>query len=305
MKKSLIALAVLVASGAAMAQSSVTVYGVADMWLGKVKDESAKVGSGGVSTSRLGFKGSEDLGGGLSATFQFEQKLDLTSGATNAKTFDRQANLGLKGNFGTMKLGRNWNAMDDVFGAANSGVDSALSANAVWQNSYEGAADAQIYYATPEMGGFSAALSTQLSGNAGDNKLTAFNVAYANGPIAAALGYEKQGSNGQKGTVLNGSYDLGAAKLLASYYTTKDTDGTAGKKVNSYQLGVDVPMGAVTLSAGYASSKVKGASDSANGFGVAASYGLSKRTSVYAGVRAENEAAGNKDFYAMGLRHAF
>lgn len=306
MKKSLIALAVLAASGAAMAQSSVTVYGVADIWVGKVKDQSATVGSGGLASSRLGFKGSEDLGGGLAATFNFEQKLNLVNGATNANTFDRQANVGLNGGFGTLTIGRNWNAMDDVFGASNSGFDSALSANAIWLNGYVGAADAQIKYATPSFGGFSAAVSTQLSGNAPTGKLTAFNLAYNQGPVGVNFGYEKE--NGvQKGMMLNGSYDLGAAKLLASYYTTKDDAGN--NKVNSYQLGADVPLGgAVTLSVGYANSKPSGG-EADTGFGVAVGYSLSKRTTVYGGVRAESRKASNGqadgDFYAVGLKHSF
>ena len=310
MKKTLVALAVLAASGAAMAQSSVTLYGIADIWVGKVKGSSAEMGSGGVSTSRLGFKGSEDLGGGLTANFTFEQKLDLTNGATNARTFDRQANVGLSGGFGTIKLGRNWNPMDDIFGASNSGFDSALSANAIWLNGYNGAADAQLYYATPEFAGFTAAVSTQLKGNAAAGKLSAFNIAYATGPVAVALGYEKDEANGdQKGTMLNGSYDLGMAKLLASYYNTKNTNGVAGAKVNSYQLGADIPLGsALTLSVGYANSKPSGG-QSDSGYGIAASYSLSKRTSVYGGVRQESRKASNGtadgDFYAVGVRHAF
>jgi len=305
MKKSLIALAVLAASGAAMAQSSVTLYGIADIYVAKVKGQSAAAGSGGVNTSRLGFKGSEDLGGGLSAIFQFEQKLSLGDGSTNDKLFDRQATVGLAGGFGTLKLGRNWNAMDDVFGASNSGFDSALSANAVWQNSYTGAADAQLYYATPEFAGVSGAVSTQLTGNvpAGAKRISAGHVKYAGGPVAVALGYETN-EVGQKGTMLNGSYDLGAAKLLASYYTTK-ADG--GGKTNSYQLGADVPLGAVTLSVGYASSKVDGDSESNSAFGVAAAYSLSKRTMVYTGFRAEDRKAtgGDADIFAVGLNHKF
>ncbi len=310
MKKSLIALAVLAASGAAMAQSSVTLYGIADIWVGKVKGQSAEVGSGGLSTSRLGFKGSEDLGGGLKANFTFEQKLDLTNGATNANTFDRQANVGFSGGFGTVKLGRGWNAMDDVFGLSNSGFDSALSANAIWLNSYNGAADAQLYYATPEFAGFTAAVSTQLKGNAAGGKLSAFNVAYANGPVAVALGYEKDEANGdQKGTMINGSYDLGMAKLLASYYTTKNTGGVAGAKVNSYQIGADIPVSsALTVSVGYASSKPSGG-DSDSGFGIAAGYSLSKRTMVYGGLRQESRETSNGkadgDFFAVGVRHTF
>jgi predicted porin len=322
MKKTLVALAVLAASGAAMAQSSVTLYGIADVYVGKTKGSSVAMGSGGVSTSRLGFKGSEDLGGGLTAIFTFEQAIDLTNGSTRfdpptlatttgvSRTFDRQANVGFTGGFGTVKLGRNWNAMDDVFGVANSGFDSVLSANRAWLNTYNGAADAQLYYATPEFAGFTAAVSTQLKGNAAGGKLSAFNVAYANGPVAVALGYEKDEANGdQKGTLLNGSYDLGMAKLLASYYTTDNTGGVAGAEVNSYQIGADVPLSsALVLSVGYASSKPKdGQSDS--GFGVAASYSLSKRTSIYGGVRAESRKSANGkadgDFYALGVRHAF
>jgi len=281
---------------------------VADLWVGKVNKDDIKMGDDGLAGSRLGFKGTEDLGGGLKAGFQFEQGLDLTNGATEAKTFARQANVSLSGGFGTVKLGRSGNAMDDVFGAGNSGFDSALSANAAWQNSYTGAADAQLYYATPEFAGFTAAVSTQLKGNvtAPNNKISAFNVAYANGPIAAALGYEKN-ENGQKGTIINGSYDLGVAKLKASYYTTKDTGGTVGDKVNSYQLGADVPLsGVLTLSVGYASSKLDGgARDS--GFGVAAGYSLSKRTTVYGGFRAASikSSTTDKDLVAVGINHTF
>ena len=118
MKKTLIALAVLAASGAVMAQSSVTLYGIADIVVHKDKGESARMTSGGVSTSRWGIKGSEDLGGGLNATFQFEQGIDLTTGAlkNSDAPFDRQANVGLNGGFGTLKFGKVWNPYDDVAG---------------------------------------------------------------------------------------------------------------------------------------------------------------------------------------------
>ncbi len=92
------------------------------------------------------------------------------------------------------------------------------------------------------------------------------------------------------------------AKLLGSYYTTKVT-GVSGK-INSYQLGADVPMGAaLTLSVGYASSKATGGK-SASGVGLAAAYNLSKRTMLYGGLRAANDVAGN-DFWAVGVNHKF
>lgn len=301
MKKSLIALAALAFVGAASAQSSVTLYGIADIWVGKPEGKKVQAGSGGVNTSRWGLKGSEDLGGGLKATFQFESGFSMANGALNGNLFGRQANVGFEGGFGTLKLGQNWNALDDIFGAANSGFDSALSANGVWKNSYNGAAAAQIYYATPELSGFSGAFSTQLSGNT-PNRLSAFHVKYANGPIYAGLGYEDDKASKQKGTLINGSYDLGMAKLLASYYTSKVT-GVAGK-INSYQLGADVPVGpALTVSVGYASSKASGGK-SATGVGLAAAYTLSKRTMIYGGLRAANKEAGN-DLWAIGVNHKF
>ena len=191
-----------------------------------------------------------------------------------------------------------------MFGAANSGFDSALSANAVWQNGYTGAAAAQLYYASPEIAGFSGAVSTQLNGNSanGNTKISAFNVKYSGGPVYVGLGYESDKGLGRKGTMLNGSYDLGVAKLLASYYTTKAFGATP--KVNSYQIGADIPMGAaLTLSVGYASSKANGGATS-RGYGLAAAYALSKRTTVYGGVRQTNSVAGN-DIWAAGVNHKF
>lgn len=314
MKKSLIALAALAFVGAAAAQSSVTLYGIADIYVGDSDAVGSKVaaGSGGVAASRWGIKGSEDLGGGLKANFNFEQGVNLGNGATTAG-FTRQANVGFSGDFGTLKIGKSWNAMDDVYGASNSGFDSALSANAgnVWLNSYAGEAAAQLHYTTPTVAGFTAAVSTQLNGNvatgnAAGGKTTAFNVTYAAGPVAAAVAYEDNKNTtlaaAQKGTMFNGSYDLGVAKLLGSYYTTKPAGG--GAKTNSYQLGADIPVSApLTVSVGFASSKVSGTGTTSRAFGVTGAYALSKRTTAYAGIRAANQVG--KDLWAVGVNHKF
>jgi predicted porin len=88
MKKSLVALAVLAASGAAMAQSSVTLYGIADLWFGTANTDNGTTSlsqtlleSGGVNGSRWGLKGSEDLGGGLKANFDLQQGIRLDDGS--------------------------------------------------------------------------------------------------------------------------------------------------------------------------------------------------------------------------------
>lgn len=325
MKKSLIALAVLAASGAAMAQSSVTLYGLADVWVGSQKGDSdalsvgdksvTKMGSGGLNGSRIGFKGTEDLGGGLKAVFKLEQGVNLTNGA--AAGFNRQSYVGLAGGFGEVTFGNTWTAMDDVIGASNSGFDSALSAsqNVLAANAvYASNPGSTIKYVSPSFSGFSGGFSYSMDGDATVKADVAdFSVSYANGPIAANFAYQVQGdvagSDDLKITALNGSYDLGVVKLLASYGQTKIVD----LKTNDFQVGVDVPVtAALTLSAGYAQSKDNAAlgDGKRTGFGIAAGYSLSKRTTAYAGFRTSQwKVEGTKidedRLIAVGLRHTF
>ncbi|MFZ3141113.1 porin [Polaromonas sp.] len=134
MKKSLIAVAVLAASGAAMAQSSVTLYGIVDAWIGSKQTNGVTVvngnqlattelrqtgvNSGGLSSSRWGLKGSEDLGGGLKAIFALESGINVDTGESSdsKRLFDRQAFVGLTSGFGTVSLGRQNGAYESVRG---------------------------------------------------------------------------------------------------------------------------------------------------------------------------------------------
>ncbi len=337
MKKSLIALAVLAASGAAMAQSSVTVYGIADIWFGSSKTSGVfhsgpvnqdgvrqtVLQSGGVSGSRFGFKGTEDLGGGLKANFLLEQGFSLDTGDASASTkaFNRQAYVGLSGGFGEVKLGNVFTAYDDISGATTSAFDSALSAtnNVFASNGYSSNPNNNIYYATPSFGGFSGAVSYGLGENKNATQSASNNVSfhakYENGPVYAGVAYQREKAVGgatDKFTRINGSYDFGAAKLLASYGNKKED---TGEKTNEYHIGVDVPLGgALTLSGGYATSKTKlaGVTDSKrSGYGVALAYGLSKRTTVYTGIHSSKskDSVGAEDgkatIYAVGLKHTF
>lgn len=334
MKKSLIALAVLAASGAAMAQSSVTVYGIADIWFGSSKSlgepRQTVLESGGVSGSRFGFKGTEDLGGGLKANFLLEQGFTLDDGKAkdSSKAFNRQAYVGLSGGFGEVKFGNVYTAYDDISGATNGAFDSVLSANqqVFRSTSYNSNPGNNIYYATPSFGGFSGAVSYGLGENK-TNTESASNVVslhgkYENGPIYVGAAYQRQKPVGTGDALkygrINGSYDFGVAKLLASYGKTNsnaDGDVILGK-TNEYLIGVDVPLGgALTLSADYATSKTKsvvvGNRSKRSGYGVALAYGLSKRTTVYTGFHSateKNDAGVKTDkttAYAVGLKHTF
>jgi predicted porin len=345
MKKNLIALAVLAASGVASAQSSVTIYGLVDAYVGtsRVKlsapgiattsNRQNVVDSGGFNTSRFGLKGSEDLGGGLKANFVLEAGFDVSTGAANNYTnpftgttssaiFGRQSWVGLSGGFGEVRIGKMWTPYDEVKGSGAAAFDANIFAPAtgVWvSNNYQDRPGNALYYTTPNVSGFSAAAMYSFGENKtaaqSAGKIASFNVQYAGGPIAAALAYQTEKEGGAlsanptaKFTQLNGSYDFGPAKLLAAYGQVKESTD----KAREYQIGVDVPVGAITLSGGVARSKVTfgaGGEVKSTGVGLAAKYDLSKRTFLYTGLQmAKNELGRSEtktDTFAVGVQHKF
>ena len=361
MKKNIVALAVLAASaasGIASAQSTVTLYGLADVYVGSTTTKQSPNGaastslrqtvidSGGFNGSRFGLRGSEDLGGGLKANFVLEGGYDVSTGAANAyvspynfvapttanpnglvrsnATFGRNAWVGVSGGFGEIKLGNMWTPYDEVKGSGAAAFDANIfaPANNVWaSNGYQANPGNAIYYSTPTISGFSAAGMVSF----GENKtatinaggIGSMNVQFASGPVAVAFAYqiEKQGGstatepNKVKFTQLNGSYNLGMAKLLAAYGNVK----VASDKVNEFQIGVDVPLGSVlTVSAGFASSKTKpsiGSNTKRTGFGLAAKYDISKRTFLYTGLQLAKEkddtGEAKINTFAAGVQHKF
>ena len=330
MKKSLIALAVMAAAGAASAQSSVQLYGIADVWVGGTKATGTKavtkVESGGVSGSRWGLKGSEDLGGGLKAIFTLEQGFALDTGVA-ASGFNREASVGVAGNFGEVKLGKVWTAYDDVQNASNPVFDSALtpSAAAFASTAYKANPANGVKYTSPSYAGFTGIASYAFGEDKGAAGLvatgkasstTALAVQYANGPLAAAAAFqqEKPENDGKSTdfTNLNASYNLGVV-TLKGVYAQREVDN--GSKDQEYQIGVDYPLASnLILSAGYAYSENENAaglkqSDN-SGLGLAAAYLLSKRTTAYAGVRSTklDYVVGTDvttNVYAVGVKHAF
>lgn len=338
MKKSLIALAVLAASGAAMAQSSVTLYGIADAFVGSTKTEVNSVGqrqtavnTSGVNGSRWGLKGSEDLGGGMKALFVLESGFSLDTGASaqNGTLFSRQAFVGLESGFGTVSLGRQYSAYDVLQGATNHNYDAftfsargAVSANGI--KDYTNRIDNSIAYTSPSFSGFSGAVvygfgenkntPTNLNGDATDS--ASVHIKYANGPVLVGYAYQEDKlaavagvQDKNKYNLVGGSYDFGVAKLTASYNTAKNNT----LKDKEGQIGVSVPFGAAAISAGYARSKTEGlgAERTGKGYSILGTYDLSKRTRLYAGaqntkahilnVAAETEIT----TYGLGVRHSF
>lgn len=232
MKKSLIALAVMAASGAAMAQSSVSVYGIADIWVGSVKQEfngeserNSKVDSGGVNTSRIGFKGTEDLGGGLKANFLIETSIGMDEpGGT--KLGDRNAYVGLSGGFGEVQLGRTWSSYDDIRSSANDNFNANVAASFNTWVGYNDKFSNSIKYITPEFAGFSGSLTysfgeDKTNENSASDQLS-LGVQYANGPLFVGFAHQTQKQRGAKGVFSAASSGALNGAVLAFYDIDND-----------------------------------------------------------------------------------
>ncbi|MGE4051117.1 MAG: porin [Piscinibacter sp.] len=352
MKKSLLALAVLGAfAGTAAAQSSVTIYGVLDMSIAKRNDCSPCAVNPGApgsdawtmqqsTTSRLGFRGNEDLGGGLSAQFQIEHRFNPDTGAQNQTPFwnGRSYVQLTSASAGSVYLGREYTPAfwielkSDPFG--NDGVgqtgvginwagymtpDAASGVTTVPQAAWPGGGSARssntIGYKTPNMGGLTANVAVSLAETTNQGRGLGFNAEYAAGPIYAGLGYEKitDGSADGNGVVnLAFHYNLGFIKPMI--YFAKADVGTQSNKV--VLLSASAPLGNGVVKFGVSRLTLDlpstAAEDTHTKLGLGYNYNLSKRTNLYfdlgsatgvangAGVKGERSTA-----YAVGVRHTF
>ena len=316
MKKSLIALAVLGLSGAAMAQSSVTLYGVADAGIGKIEagsglaaplnDASDKTEfiSGSMmnnGTSRLGVRGVEDLGGGLKAGFQFETGLDLDNGGSSSAFWSRQANIWLGGNWGTVKLGRQFTPSyltTSTFELTGTALYSALA------NTYNFAgigrrANSAFAYMTPSFGGFTGALAYVTKNDSGGDKDSwDVGLTYNNGPIGAGLSVNKI-ANSKTNYQVGGKYNFGNFAVAASY---NEASNQAELVRRGYGLGVGFNVGAFGLVVDLTrDTKNEWTGKKYTNGVVEAKYALSKRTFVY-GAFLRLDSTNN---YGIGVRHNF
>ena len=338
MKKSLIALAVLAASGAAMAQSSVTMFGIVDVGVGHVSATNSVSGvtQSGNSSSRLGFRGVEDLGGGLKAGFWLEGAVspDVGTGAGGGASgpgfeFKRRSTVSLAGNFGEVRLGRELTAgyskpsSYDVFGQVGLASFQGWSVTRVSNG---------VSYNTPgNLGGFFGTAHYGFGEVAGNNSAGSyFGLAggYENGPLSVSLAGDQlksttAGASALKTFSVGASYDLGMVKPAFIYHTEK----TGAVKNNSLMLAVSAPVGPGRLIGSYARYDLKNSSNDSSALAVGYVYNLSKRTAVYgtyahmnnknAAARNLNGVSGsfnsnvtvgageNVDGYQVGIRHSF
>jgi len=323
MQKKLIALAVAgaaagFASAPALAQSSVTVYGVIDQALTSQNQSSGStvtslLGSG-YTTERLGFKGSEDMGNGLKANFMLETGFNSSRGTADAAFWQRTSTVGLSAeSWGAVNFGRQYTplfsiqAQNDLFRVAGIGSIYSLTNVGVTR------ASNSIRYDSPSMSGFSVAAMYAVgdtsaatdgihAGGTADSSTGAagvpmnlgrdagFNVKYGNGPLALGLGYDKlylvapiaTFYDAQKTWNFTGSYDFKVVAVQAGYQESKIDNNVADNSV--WNVGATVPVfGADSVKLQYSDRHDK-LTDNADSKLTSVGYvhPMSKRTTLYA-----------------------
>lgn len=294
MKRHLIVAAISVlATGAALAQSSVTVFGRLNTTVEEQKNIKVD-GSQSVmenNASRLGFKGTEDLGGGLKADFYLEHRFNSDDGRTTGSVFwAGDSYVGLSGGFGNIRLGRltsaAYYATADYISMHNH--DTGTSEDKLY--TYVGRNANTVAYTTPSFGGFTVEGSVS-AGEGSENKV--FGLA-ANGTLAGiqlGAGYEKNDINKDEQFAIRGLYEIGAL-TLGAYYQRSDDQSTVYNIRGQKGLG---SRDAFRVSGMY----TVGASEFHGNFGMANdwnnlnntdatqwtigyNYNLSKRTKLYA-----------------------
>lgn len=336
--KSLLALACLAAlCGNAHAQSSVTLYGLVDVSAGSFQTagnaKTKAVENGKMTTSYIGFRGIEDLGGGLSAKFTLESFLRADVGASGRSATDpfwaRTASVGLAhAQVGTLTLGRNtttmfvsslgYNPFGDSFGFSptirqyfTDAARGGLYGDSGWSNS--------AMYVSPTWSGLSVtatvAAGEGAAGATGKNWSTGLKYAVGgfssmlvfqevkNGVASIPAGFEKQ--RAAQGNV---SYDFKVAKLFGQYGKVK-TDATADIDTSIFQVGTSVPVGpgAFLLSYGESKSEIgTAAATKRKTTSLGYDYKPSKRTDLYLVYMNDKLTAKNDgNTVAVGMRTRF
>lgn len=314
MKKSLFALSLLSAPGITLAQSSVTLFGILDVGMAHVSGSEGSVTgmtSSGRNFSRLGFRGREDLGGGLAASFHLEGQIQVNGGAASAPfNFARRSTVSLSNQFGELRLGRDfaptwWNT--NVFDPGGDGVGgSMLSAQlsgapgAIHGGLFARNSNAISYFLPPNIGGVYGQVQhafgeSPQSGAGNYNGLRLgynagkWNVSIATGQHATAT---ETGVGRLASTNLGGFYNFDVAKLSFILAQEKATSAAITTKQLGWLLGVTVPIGAGEVRAAYSSYDRKRSADDYRKLMLGYGYNLSKRTELY-GTYARVDNQGN------------
>lgn len=322
MKSRLLALAVAApVFCAAHAQTNVTIYGVADAGFARTDTGTTEpvwgVNSGQQSGSRVGFRGTEDLGGGYSAFFVLENGYLMDTGASlGGLLFGRQAFLGLKTQAGSIKLGRqytpiyNAHVVVDPFGTNLAGnIGNVFNAygfrmdNTVNYSHIVGPVSGEIAYGFGEQAG-SLSAASQFGGS----------VQYTQGPLQAVVSYHRaKPVTGTGDTVFAGGvYDARVVKahFALAQNEAENAAGATNLKSREYLLGATVPVGAagtVLASWIHRDDRLAGGTTGLDQYAVGYLHSLSKRTNLYTSWSriSADRAALDASRFNFGVRHRF
>ncbi|MDR2332012.1 MAG: porin [Burkholderiaceae bacterium] len=332
-KTTRVAICAALAAGAtaACAQSTVTVFGIIDANVSHLRSSGNGsvniLGTDGNQSSRIGFRGTEDLGGGLKAGFWLEGALNPdngTGGSTNANnqpsgasnsgglTFGRRATLSLaSSHWGEVRLGR-----DFVPGFRNLASFSPFGTNGVGSSSFlfypvQGAARVthvrasnSVAYFLPKMGGVYGQAMYAFGENSAsgptknDGRVMGVRIGYRSGPVDVAVATthtDISSLNDLRQTNIGGSYDFGVAELMVLWNQNK----VGSTSTKTALVGARVPLGQGHIRAAYSRVNASGVANDAQHLAIGYVYDLSKRTALYGHVaRIDNK--GNGTNYNLG-----
>ena len=328
MKKTLLAL--LISAGAsvtAMAQTNVTVYGILDVNVSSSKADgtgaNTAMSENSLATSRLGFRGTEDLGNGLKAEFQLESKLSPSTGVAGSGTtatassqlFNREAWVGLSSaTLGSIRLGTT-----DTSNAGNIETLVSQAGNLALATPLGNDKTKVIRYTTPTFAGFSAEVGysnpdSTTTAEVTTNSIKSGFVKYEAGKLGAYVGVEQKqidGTHTQEHKIVGAKYNFGVARIGA-YYGVKD--GATLATADTGEVTQTRVSAAVPLSQGYTAHAVyfkdgtgTQASTDNDGYKLAVTKSFSKRTTGYVAYVATDYVATTADnkTYVVGLVHSF
>lgn len=305
-----IALAICCAAGVTHAQSSVTIYGKIDATMARYIDSDSMEMRNGQGT-RLGFIGTEDLGGGLSTFFKLEHRLNIDTGApTNAQHFFQHSYVGIAGTFGKFWMGRDFTPayLDTMVAADPWGNATAANFTTINTGGISPVRSDDMVNYQFSSGLIAATASVSLDKNSPPlapypNRPVSLSVVYSDGPIRAAYGYENPGADRDYWHTVTASYAFGKASVRAFYGTGKHASGADRR---STMIAGVVPVGAVGqmfLGYGYLRDANLGTMQSRIGAGYY--HYLSQRTSLYTNIAYDHKAPIHRVGLDVGLRTHF
>jgi predicted porin len=279
----------------AVAQTNVTVYGVLDAAVssqdtGGPEGRNTVLNSGNQSSSRIGFRGTEDLGNGLKALFNLEAGASIDTGNADSALFGRRAVVGLEGGFGTLTLGREYSPIAAIAGATDAFGQGFYGSNlsAFTTNRLTRRLSNSVNYKSPAWNGFkllaaySAGEITAVNTPSGD--LKGVGAEFALGGLYLGAAYHtinRVAADNDKEAAVGAGYkfeQLGGFEIKANWMQA-DREGTAAKYKQA-NLGGSMPFGAHRVYANFQQQKQGNAKG--NSWALAYSYSLSKRTNLYA-----------------------